>query len=229
MQRKSATLSLVALTALFAGCEWTGTSGSDSWSGSYDAMNFGGTYRITALTTLSEGDEKTSKNAADWLTDDDSGTFSANKTTASGRLSHQNVVPGSVKISCGNYMWMDDGGNILLGNTAAAGNRSGNLVFGGGTAVRTTTESGKTATSPRSRRNHAIPPTIGERILSARNSRPLNSPSNPAAVNWRSASVRLFSNEGFITNTSRLETNGSNNRNNNGILRSCFLPSASVT
>lgn len=126
MQRKTLSLSLVALAAVFAGCEWTSTSGSDSWSGSYDAMNFGGTYRISTLTTVKSGEESSSSSdsshGADWLTvkDESGGTFSAGKKTATGKTTQHNIVPGSVKISCGDYVWIDNG--------------SGGFSFGGGSA-----------------------------------------------------------------------------------------------
>ena len=135
MQRKSLSLSLVALAAIFAGCEWTSTSGSDSWSGSYDSMNFGGTYRISTVTTVSSGDTSTdsssSSHGADWLTvkDESGGTFSAGSKTASGKTAQQNIVPGSVKISCGDYVWVDNG--------------SGGFTFGGGSAASSSGGSSK--------------------------------------------------------------------------------------
>lgn len=58
MQRKHFSLTLAAAcAALFAGCEWTSSSGDSSWSGSYDAMNFGGTYRITTVTQTGDSGE----------------------------------------------------------------------------------------------------------------------------------------------------------------------------
>jgi len=145
MHGKKSFLALsTAFAALFVGCEWTGTSESDSWSSAYDAMNFSGTYRIMTLTTLIEGNADASEHAADWLTDDDSGTFAANKTTASGRTSHQNIVPGSVKISCGNYVWTDNGGNGIQGEDQY--NRVGSLIFGGGASSTSSSVAGKTAT-----------------------------------------------------------------------------------
>ena len=132
MQRKHISLTLAAAcAALFAGCEWGSTSGSDSWSDSYDSMNFGGTYRIATVTLTStsssssssgSGGSTSSGNAADWLTvkDELGGTFHAGKKTASGKTAEQNLVPGSVKISCGDYLWIDNG--------------AGGFTFGGGTS-----------------------------------------------------------------------------------------------
>ncbi len=138
MQGKKTFLALsTAFAALFVGCEWTGSADSDSWSSSYDAMNFGGTYRIVTVSSTSTGsgsetETETTDHVADWLTAEDSGTFAKGATTASGTTSNQNIVPGSLKISCGNYVWTDNG--------------SGGLTFGGGTSAQTSTTAGSPAT-----------------------------------------------------------------------------------
>ena len=111
-----------AAAALFAGCEWTHSSGESSWSGSYDDMNFAGTYRISSLAQTGESG---GSSAATWTTTSEGGgTFAKGKKTASGKTAHNNVVPGSVKIAAGGYVWTDDG--------------SGNLVFNGGSSGSTT-------------------------------------------------------------------------------------------
>lgn len=133
MQRKSISLALAAAcAALFAGCEWGSSSSESSWSGSYDAMNFGGTYRIAtvALTSTTSSSSSTSttttsSNAADWLTvkNEAGGSFTAGNKTAKGKTAEQNLVPGSVQISCGDYVWVDNG--------------SGGFTFGGGSSGST--------------------------------------------------------------------------------------------
>ena len=123
--KRSTVLPLLAASAaaLFAGCEWTHSSGESSWSGSYDNMNFAGTYRISALNQTSDGGSGST--GATWTTTSEGGgTFAAGKKTASGKTAHNNVVPGSVKIAAGGYVWTDDG--------------SGHLVFNGGSAGETT-------------------------------------------------------------------------------------------
>ena len=134
MQRKSLSLSLVALAAIFAGCEWTSTSGSDSWSGSYDSMNFGGTYRISTVTLSSSSSSSATDttttstgNAADWDTvkDEKGGTFPGGKNRISGKTDEQNIVPGSVKISCGDYVWTDNGDTTLSFTSLSGGGSSG--------------------------------------------------------------------------------------------------------
>ena len=138
MQRKHLSLTLAAAcAALFAGCEWTSTSGSDSWSGSYDAMNFGGTYRISTVTLTSsssdsDGTQTSTGNAADWQTvkDESGGMFQAGKKTASGKTGEQNLVPGSVKISCGDYIWVDNGaGGFTFGGGSSGGNTTGAKTY----------------------------------------------------------------------------------------------------
>ena len=113
MKRKSLSISLAAFAALLAGCEWGSSSGeSSSWSDSYDSMNFGGTYRIATLAQTSSGSssssssETTSSNAADWDTvkGEYGGTFGTGDKTAKGKAREQNIVPGSVQISCGDYV-----------------------------------------------------------------------------------------------------------------------------
>lgn len=123
--KRSTVLPLLAASAaaLFAGCEWTHSSGESSWSGSYDNMNFAGSYRISALNQTSDGGSGST--GATWTTTSEGGgTFAAGKKTASGKTAHNNVVPGSVKIAAGGYVWTDDG--------------SGNLVFNGGSSGSTT-------------------------------------------------------------------------------------------
>lgn len=124
MTVKKSTLALAtALAACFVGCEWTGTDESFSWSSAYDAMNFSGTYRAvttaTALDTTTTTTDPTDDKAFTTL-QESGGTFSAGRKTASGRTTKGNVVPGSVQISAGDYIWNDNG--------------QGGLVFGGGSA-----------------------------------------------------------------------------------------------
>ena len=127
MTVKKSTLALAtALAACFVGCEWTGSDESDSWSSAYDAMNFSGTYR--AVTTATALESKTTEETTPKTTDANAfttleevgGTFVSGRTTASGRVSKGNLVPGSVQVSAGNYIWNDNG--------------KGGLVFGGGSA-----------------------------------------------------------------------------------------------
>ena len=135
MQRKHISLTLAAAcAALFAGCEWGSTSENASWSGSYDAMNFGGTYRITTVNQTGESNGSGSGNEANWETKEEGGgTFQAGATGLSGRTAFQNVVPGSVKVSCGSYVWVDNGSGVLVfsGNSSSGSGGSSDKVYNG--------------------------------------------------------------------------------------------------
>ncbi len=111
MQRKHISLTLAAAcAALFAGCEWGSTSGSDSWSGSYDAMNFGGTYRIstvamTSTTTSTTENENSNNNTSQNASESEVrvkqiGKTDEDETNYQGAL-QANIVPGSVSIVIG--------------------------------------------------------------------------------------------------------------------------------
>ena len=107
-----------ALAALVAGCEWTSTSSSDSWSGSYDAMNFAGTYRSAASLTSSSGEstgQSTPASPQSWDASGAHGVFS--KT-----LSLKPIVPGSVTVVIsGKGSWKDDGSGNLVGSNGENG------------------------------------------------------------------------------------------------------------
>lgn len=99
-----------ALAALATGCEWTGTSSSDSWSGSYDAMNFSGTYRSAA--TLESG----SSEGATLSVRETVGHYSAGTYRYSGTLSHTPVNLASVQIQLGGITFTADGSGNLTSN-----------------------------------------------------------------------------------------------------------------
>lgn len=115
---------------LFAGCEWTSSGGDSSWSGSYDNMNFSGTYRTgVAVTAAAPTDE----------------TVSVKETVGElvplvkkyGGKIHGGVVAGSVVISTPDYTYSDTGGGALVGNVPGAGNGTINYTSGGWTITMT--------------------------------------------------------------------------------------------
>lgn len=118
MQGKKTFLALsTAFAALFVGCEWTGSSDSDSWSGSYDAMNFSGTYRaVTTATQLTDSTtdttEITDKSFA--TVQENGGSFPSGKNVASGKTQYANIVPGSFSATVGEYVWNDNGSGSLI-------------------------------------------------------------------------------------------------------------------
>lgn len=143
MQRKSVSLSLVALAVLFAGCEWTGTSGSDSWSGSYDEMNFGGTYRMTRVTTVGTSDSSDTQPVQTMRF----GSTDAQQYRYNGSIGMA-VIPGSVSISIagvGTFSDLTSDGNLTptegLNGTAKITYGSGDWMVeldqnpGGGHAI----------------------------------------------------------------------------------------------
>lgn len=51
---KKSLLSFACAAALLAGCEWSSSGHEDSWSDSYNTMNFAGTYRTAATATADD-------------------------------------------------------------------------------------------------------------------------------------------------------------------------------
>ena len=133
------TLALTAaLATLFVGCEWSGTSDSGSWSSSYDAMNFSGTYRAvttaTSSTTTTTTDSTGTANTT--VTESKGGSDSFGSTSVSqrvynGTLSHANVVPGSVAVKIGDETaFRDNAEGALVGGGV---NGSGSIWYTSGT------------------------------------------------------------------------------------------------
>lgn len=112
---------------LFTGCEWTSSSGSSSWSGSYDDMNFSGTYRaVAAPPSVTPQAHSTSEKV---------GTYNPSQQAYSGKL-NADVVPGSVAITAGGFTYADNGSGLLTGNNATAGN--GTISYASGAWTFTT-------------------------------------------------------------------------------------------
>ena len=144
MQRKSISLALAAAcAALFAGCDWGSSSSESSWSGSYDAMNFGGTYRIATValtsttTTTTENSTNTNTNTDTSSTSESDvqskeiGTTSSTETNYNGEL-NANIVPGSVSVLIGDALAFQDlNSNQTL--TASGVNGTGTVTYSTGT------------------------------------------------------------------------------------------------
>ncbi len=120
MHGKKSFLALsTAFAALFVGCEWTGSSESDSWSSAYDAMNFSGTYRaVTTATNLSDSEENTQEitdQSFASVSGEKGGSFPSGGQVLSGSTYFSNIVPGSFQASTsGGYAWNDDGNGKLV-------------------------------------------------------------------------------------------------------------------
>ena len=104
-----------ALAALATGCEWTGTSSSDSWSGSYDAMNFSGSYRSAA--TLESGSADSSETTVSVR--EVVGSYNNSTRKYAGHLSHTPVNLASVQIQLGGITFTGDGSGNLTSDYGA--------------------------------------------------------------------------------------------------------------
>ena len=130
MTVKKSTLALAtALAACFVGCEWTGSAESDSWSSAYDAMNFSGTYRaVTTATSLQSTttEETTTTTSSDSFTSTSQlgGSFAKGANIAQGQTAKGNIVPGSVQVSAGGFVWNDDGSGSLVFTNPNSGSQS---------------------------------------------------------------------------------------------------------
>ena len=130
------------LAMLFAGCEWSGTSDSNSWSNAYDAMNFSGTYR--AVTTQSSASSSTTTTTT---TDGGSGEVQYTSTETKWKTSptqlnysnlqteHANIVPGSVQVSLGGQNAFRDDGNGNLVSVSTSDMGSGSVSYAAGTVA----------------------------------------------------------------------------------------------
>jgi hypothetical protein len=131
----------VAAIGLVAGCEWESSSDGNSWSDSYNWVNFSGTYRnasggilvsaytqssgtTTTTTTTSTGETSTKTNSTSTVktsTKESGGTLAAKALEASGSTSHKPVVPGSVVIQIGDDVSLADDGNGALAGSGGSG------------------------------------------------------------------------------------------------------------
>lgn len=130
------------LAMLFAGCEWSGTSDSNSWSNAYDAMNFSGTYR--AVTTQSSSSSSTTTTTT---SDGGSGEVQYTSTETKWKTSptqlnysnlqteHANIVPGSVQVSLGGQNAFRDDGNGNLVSVSTSDMGSGSVSYAAGTVA----------------------------------------------------------------------------------------------
>ena len=121
----SMVLSAVAVVGLVAGCEWDSGGKGNSWSDSYNWVNFSGTYRnsgggmlVTDYTTT-----PSTPGATNTFTRKESGgTLAAKGLAASGTVKYKPMVPGSFSVSVGSDVTLTDDG-------------TGNLVGSGGTGT----------------------------------------------------------------------------------------------
>lgn len=115
--------SLLVVAALVAGCEWTSTSSGDSWSDSYNDMNFSGTYRSSSTQTSESGESTVTRSVSNQTV----GRIS--QTTGSFSCGVSDIVAGSMTIKVGDVTFSDDGAGRLVGSD---GNSSGSIAYSSG-------------------------------------------------------------------------------------------------
>ncbi|MDD2237312.1 MAG: hypothetical protein PHG65_08930 [Kiritimatiellae bacterium] len=104
-----------AIAVLESGCEWSSGGGAGSWSDSYNWVNFSGTYRgigggvlVTDYTTTPGTPGTTNK-----VTGLSAGTTVKDKVTYGGNVDG-NLVPGTIQLTVGGYVYTDPSGNGVL-------------------------------------------------------------------------------------------------------------------
>ncbi|NCC53738.1 MAG: hypothetical protein EOM20_21380, partial [Spartobacteria bacterium] len=112
--------SLVAL--LITGCEWTSGGGVDSWSDSYNWVNYSGVYNPASGTLLvsSYTDRERTDPTGETVTET-VGRGTASAQTYSGRLSGGDITVGSVQITVGDFAFTDDSSGGLTCNRTGGG------------------------------------------------------------------------------------------------------------
>ena len=130
----SATLAL-----LVAGCEWSGSSDSNSWNNAYDAMNFSGTYRTVTTQTSSSSSSTTTDDTAtevQYTSTETKWKTSATQLNYSNlQTDHPNIVPGSVQVSLGGQNAFRDDGQGHLVSVSSSDMGSGSVSYSAGTVA----------------------------------------------------------------------------------------------
>jgi len=123
----------IALTAIcITGCSWETGSDAESWSSSYDWVNFSGVYRgvgggllVTDYTTTPSIPGVTNV----YSKTESGGTMPARGVSASGRVSNGGLVPGSFMVTVGAIATLSD----VAKDGTLSGNGSGSVNYEGGT------------------------------------------------------------------------------------------------
>lgn len=116
--------------SLFWGCEWTSSDENSSWSGSYDNMNFAGTYRIGVSITEGSSTTDDGETVTQVVTVEERvGSYNTKDLAYAGKL-HGGVVVDSVTITAGGFVYSDNGAGVLVGNMPSAG--SGTIDYSSG-------------------------------------------------------------------------------------------------
>lgn len=126
-------LTLAAALVVTSGCEWSSGGGASSWSDSYNWVNFSGTYRgigggvlVTDYTTT-PGSPGTTNSVSEVTGHTSLGPDGKANTVYSGKLSHGNIVAGTVTITIGTVISFQDNGAGGL-----TGGNGGSINYGTG-------------------------------------------------------------------------------------------------
>ena len=116
-----ATTAVMGSLVMLASCEWTGSSGDNSFnSAAFSWVNFSGVYRATGSFLVSSFSTSGGGTAGSTNIVSNEGLGSGNgvKTTFSGVLAHGGFVVGSLSISAGGVDIVDNGDGTMSGGGA---------------------------------------------------------------------------------------------------------------
>ena len=123
---------VTVLAVGLVGCEWNTGDDAESWSSSFNWVNFSGVYRgagggllVTDYTTTPSVPGSTNT----FTRTESGGTLQPQKTSASGQVSHGNIIPGSFMVTVGNIATLAD----TAKDGILAGNGNGTVNYTGGT------------------------------------------------------------------------------------------------
>jgi hypothetical protein len=125
-------LGAAAAVALVAGCEWDTAGKSDSWSDSYNWVNFSGTYRNAQNDILVSDYTKTksTEGSTNSVSVSETGGVLAGKAlAASGVVAHKPIDAGSFAVRIGSDVTLTDNGSGVLSGSGG----SGAVSYTGGT------------------------------------------------------------------------------------------------
>ena len=137
----SAPVTVLLMTTL-SGCEWSSSGDGETWNDEYNWVNFNGVYKspsggiLVRSFTTNPGTTESQQSSTNEKIGEGNGTAAYFGTVASAP-----VVPGSLTITAGGYVLVDDGAGALVGQTTGSGtisystgawsiNLVGNLIAG---------------------------------------------------------------------------------------------------
>ena len=116
---------VAALAVGVTGCSWETGDDAESWSSAYDWVNFNGVYRGSTTIPLDPDYVPGATNV--YGESESNWTMPVRGTRRSGVVSHGNIVPGSVTVSCNGANLSDAQSNGIL-----TGNGSGTINYASG-------------------------------------------------------------------------------------------------